>query len=213
MPKRWRSLAEGPPAPPRKGQRVAVWGLLVVVGLLSLGPVVNMLSADQVMNTSFDPFDLVNTYGAFGSVERERHEIVFEGTTDTELTETTRWTAYEFRCKPGGPMRRPCWMSPYHYRIDWQIWFAAMTDPDHAPWTLHLVWKLLQGDRGTLSLLAGDPFGGRTPRFIRATLYGYKFAPLGHAAWWERERLGEWLPPLSADDPRLLRFLDAYGWL
>jgi Lipase maturation factor len=213
VPRRWHASGEGPPAPPRRGQRIAVWMLASVVGLLSLGPVVNMLSREQVMNTSFDPLDLVNTYGAFGSVGRERNEIVFEGTTDETVTSATRWTPYEFHCKPGDPMHRPCWMSPYHYRIDWQIWFAAMTDPDQAPWTLHLVWKLLHADRGALSLLAGDPFEGRAPRFIRAVLYQYQFAPLGQDEWWRRRRLGEWLPPLSADDPRLLRFLRAYGWL
>jgi hypothetical protein len=213
VPRRWRARAESPPAPPGRGQGVAAWGLVGVVGLLSIGPVLNMLSSEQVMNTSFDPFDLVNTYGAFGSVGRERDEIIFEGTMDTTPTAATRWTPYEFHCKPGDPMRRPCWMSPYHYRIDWQIWFAAMTDPNHAPWTLHLVWKLLHADKGALDLLAGDPFEGRSPRFIRASLYRYKFAPLGDKAWWERERIGEWLPPLSAEDPRLLRFLEAYGWL
>ena len=31
-------------------------------------------------------------------------------------------------------------------------------------------------------------------------------------AWWRRERLSGWLPVLSADDARLLAFLDAYGW-
>jgi hypothetical protein len=88
-----------------------------------------------------------------------------------------------------------------------------MTDPGGAPWTLHFVWKLLHGDPGTLSLLANDPFPDAPPRFIRATLYRYRFAPLGDKAWWERERLREWLPPLSVDDPRLRRFLAAYGWL
>jgi hypothetical protein len=146
-------------------------------------------------------------------VGRQRDEIVFEGTTDAELSHRTQWKAYEFRCKPGDPNRRPCWMSPYHYRIDWQIWFAAMTDPEGAPWTLHFVWKLLHGDKGTLSLLAADPFPDAPPRFVRATLYRYRFAPLGQKAWWERERLREWLPPLSVDDPRLRRFLVGYGWL
>jgi Lipase maturation factor len=213
VPAKWRTRADGQLVPPARPQRIVVWGLAIVVGFLSLGPVANMLSTEQVMNTSFDPFDLVNTYGAFGSVGRERNEIVFEGTTENEVTANTTWKPYEFRCKPGDPERRPCWMSPYHYRVDWQIWFAAMTQPDQAPWTLHLVWKLLHADKGTLSLLAGDPFAGDAPRFIRATLYRYRFAPLGHKAWWEREELGPWLPPLSADDPRLRRFLKAYGWL
>jgi hypothetical protein len=213
VPERWsKTVADRPLAPTHKGHRLAAGGLALVVGFLSLGPIANLFSSDQVMNTSFDPFDIVNTYGAFGSVGRERDEIVFEGTTDAVLSDATRWRPYEFRCKPGDPMRRPCWMSPYHYRVDWQIWFAAMTEPDQAPWTLHFVWKLLHGDRQTLSLLAADPFDGRPPRFIRATLYRYRFAPLGQKAWWEREPLGLWLPALSVDDPRLLRFLAAYGW-
>ena len=35
------------------------------------------------MNRSFDPLHLVNTYGAFGSVGRVRHEVVVEGTDET----------------------------------------------------------------------------------------------------------------------------------
>ena len=42
-------------------------------------------------------------------------------------------------------------ISPYHYRLDWQIWFAAMSSPDQYPWTLHLVWKLLHNDVGALT--------------------------------------------------------------
>jgi hypothetical protein len=161
------------------------------------------------MNTGFNPFDLVNSYGAFGSVGRERDEIIFEGTSDEMVTPSTHWSAYEFRCKPGDPDRRPCLMSPYHYRIDWQIWFAAMTVPRGAPWTAYFVWKLLENDRGTLSLLANNPFPERPPRYIRATLYRYRFAPLGEKGAWRREPLGAWLPPLSLDNPRA--FLAAYG--
>ena len=54
----------------------------VIVALLSIQPAVNMLSTEQVMNGSFDPLDLVNTYGAFGSVGQERLNVVFEGTMD-----------------------------------------------------------------------------------------------------------------------------------
>lgn len=35
------------------------------------------------------------------------------------------WEDYEFKCKPGDPRRRPCLISPYHYRLDWLMWFAA----------------------------------------------------------------------------------------
>ncbi len=80
------------------------------------------------MNTSFDPLHLVNTYGAFGSVGQERNEIIFEGSDDAVITPESQWKAYEFKCKPGDPFRRPCVISPYHYRLDWQIWFAAMSE-------------------------------------------------------------------------------------
>ena len=185
------------------------------MALLSIAPVRNLLSEHQAMNTSFNRLALVNTYGAFGSVGRERGEIVFEGTDEPVITEQTRWKEYEFKCKPGDPFRRPCIVSPYHYRIDWQIWFAAMSNPEHYPWTVHLAWKLLHNDPLALSLLANDPFPKAPPRFIRGSYYRYEFAPFGEpgGAWWKRTRLGTWLPPLSQDDPRLLRFLTAFGWL
>jgi hypothetical protein len=44
-------------------------------------------------------------------------------------------------------------------------------------------------------------------------LYRYRFAAPGEGAWWKREPLGLWLPPLSADDARLRRFLADAGWL
>ena len=35
------------------------------------------------------------------------------------------WEEYQFNCKPGDVKRRPCLISPYHYRLDWLMWFAA----------------------------------------------------------------------------------------
>src|SRR5207247_453159 len=91
----------------------AVVGVLVlVVALLSYYPVLNLMSSHQAMHTSFNRLSLVNTYGAFGSVGKERHEIVFEGTDDDAITDATRWREYEFRCKPGDPLRRPCIIAP-----------------------------------------------------------------------------------------------------
>ena len=200
-------------AQPSRAQAVAAWSVAALVAFLSIAPVSNLLSNRQMMNTSFDPLDLVNTYGAFGTVGRERDEIVFEGTADAD-PESATWRAYEFPCKPGDPLRRPCIVAPYQPRLDWQIWFAAMTTPDRAPWTLHLVWKLLQGDRGVMRLLANDPFPDAPPRFVRALFYRYQFAEPGNPehAWWKRTLVGTWLPPLSRDDPRLQRIVAAYDW-
>jgi hypothetical protein len=201
------------PAPLPRMERLA-WGYAAIVALLSLNPVSNMLSPRQIMNTSFDPLHLVNTYGAFGSVGDVRHEIVFEGTADATVSPHTVWKEYDFWCKPGDPLRRPCVIAPFQPRLDWAIWFAAMSTPDRYPWTVHLVWKLLHNDAPTLRLLATNPFPQAPPRFVRAAFYRYSFAPPGNPehAWWRREPLGEWLQPLAADDPRLLHFLGAYGW-
>ena len=38
-------------------------------------------------------------------------------------------------------------LGPYHRRLDWLIWFSAMDDQPNDPWIIHLVWKLLDGDR------------------------------------------------------------------
>ena len=164
------------------------------------------------MNSSFEPLALVNTYGAFGSVGRERDEIILEGTRDDVITPETRWLPYELPCKPGDPLRRPCVLSPLQLRLDWQIWFAAMSDPASEPWMLHLVWKLLHNDRGALRLLAGNPFPDGPPRHIRAELYRYRFARRGEPGWWRRTLIGHWLPPLSIEDERLREIVRDEGW-
>src|SRR5581483_4956971 len=150
-----RAAREAVPSP---AQRVTTWALVALVAMLSVRPVQNLLSHHQAMNTSFDSLELVNTYGAFGTVGRLRPEIVFEGTRDAEPTDDAHWKEYDFPCKPGDVARRPCVVAPYQPRLDWQIWFAAMSSPEHYPWMLHLVWKLLHDDPGTLGLLATNPF-------------------------------------------------------
>jgi len=187
--------------------------LSILVVYLSFAPVLNLVSGRQLMNYSYDPLDLVNTYGAFGSVGRERPEIIFEGTDDAFITGDTKWREYEFKAKPGDPNRRPAIIAPYQPRIDWQIWFAALASPAEYPWTLHFVWKLLHNDPGTLSLLASNPFPNAPPHYIRARLYRYQFASPADRAWWRREPIGEWLPALSTDDAEFRRFLTAMHWL
>jgi hypothetical protein len=199
---------------PTRGRRVAVFALAAVVAVLSINPVGNMLSPGQVMNTSFEPFELVNTYGAFGSIGRERYEIVLEGTADDPNDTSARWVEYDFKCKPGTLARRPCWISPYHYRLDWQMWFQDMPGAPMDPWFIHLVAKLLRGDQGGRALLAPGPFEDRPPRAVRAKYYRYELADPGDPsrAWWKRTFVSEYLPALERDDPRLVEYLRQQGW-
>jgi predicted nucleotidyltransferase len=198
-------------ATPSRALGLTTAALGLGVALLSVPVVLNLVSGAQVMNTSFTALPLVNTYGAFGSVGRQRAQLVIEGTRDEVVGPDTRWLAYQPRCQPGAPARRPCWMSPYHRRLDWLLWFAAMGSPREYPWAVHLVAELLDGDPGALSLFAWDPFAGVPPRHVRVDLYLYRLARPGAAVWWERTREGPWLPPLERENPELREFLRRKG--
>ncbi len=186
----------------------------VVIAVLSIQPVVNLLSSQQVMNTSFDPLDLVNTYGAFGTVGEERFNVVFEGTSDNDSTDNAHWKPYLYKGLPVLLDKKPPQIAPYQLRLDWQMWFAAMSTPDEYPWTVHLVSQLLHNNADAVSLFRNNPFPDGPPRYVRAVLYRYQFAKPDNPQhlWWTRERLGNWLPPLSANDPRLTSFLHSEGW-
>ncbi len=202
-------------AQPSRRHAVTSWAVAGLVVLLSAQPVMNLFAARQVMNTSFDRFDLVNTYGAFGSIGRERLNVVFEGTDDPVPDDQARWKEYPYRGLPVDLSRRLPQIAPYQLRLDWQMWFAAMGGPGQYPWTLHLVWMLLHNDGGAVGLFAADPFPGHPPRAIRAVLYRYHFAPPGNPEGhrWERERIRLWLPALTTGNPEFQRFLANYGWL
>src|ERR1044072_3096966 len=203
-------------AEPSQVMQISAWSISVIIALLSIQPVYNMTSPQQRMNASFDPLDLVNTYGAFGSVGTERYNVVFEGTMDKYPENSAHWKAYPYKGLPVALDKRPPQIAPYQPRLDWQMWFASMAQPDEYPWTLHLIWKLLHNDPAMLKLFAGNPFPDRPPRYIRAILYRYRFAKPGNpeGLWWTRTRIGAyWLPPLSVDDPRLIGSLKQQGWL
>jgi len=191
------------PAPllhePALGWRVTIWILAGAVVWLSIRPVRNLLSAGQLMNYRYNPFHLVGTYGAFGGVTRLRHEIVMEGTAGNIALPGTVWKEYEFKGKPGNTLRRPPQIAPYHLRLDWLMWFAAMRPHDVPVWFVRLVAKLSEGDRRILRLLKTNPFPETPPQHIRALLYEYRFTSPEEkrrtGQWWHRSLIGVYLPP------------------
>ncbi|HEY9196058.1 MAG TPA: lipase maturation factor family protein [Mucilaginibacter sp.] len=198
-----------------KPMLVTSWVITGIVMLLSIQPALNILSPGQVMSSSFDPLDLVNTYGAFGSVGQERLNVVFEGTTDDTTGNKANWKPYIYKGLPVLQDKPPPQVAPYQLRLDWQMWFAAMSSADQYPWIYNLVWKLLHNDAGAVSLFAYNPFPGRPPRYIRAVLYRYRFARPGNPQgfYWTREQLGNWISPLSINNPQLQKFLRYEGWI
>lgn len=183
---------------------VCAAALLIVV--LSYWPARNLISRNQQMNRSFNPLHLVNTYGAFGSVTRVRQEIVLEGTAEERLGPDTEWRAYEFKGKPGDVHRLPRQFAPYHLRLDWQMWFAALSPAYTRGWFEPLIERLLVNDRATLRLLRTNPFPEHPPAHVRALLYRYRFTTREErretGAWWHRTFVREYLPPVHASQRR-----------
>ncbi|XP_038618700.1 lipase maturation factor 1 [Tachyglossus aculeatus] len=189
----------------------------VLIACLSIPVVMNLLNSKQVMNTSFNPLRIVNTYGAFGSITRERTEVILQGTASLDAHDPAAvWEEYEFKCKPGGLKRRPCLISPYHYRLDWLMWFAAFQTYEQNDWIIHLAGKLLANEKEALSLMVFNPFEGKDPpRWVRGEHYRYKFSRPGgqHAAegkWWIRKRIGPYFPALNLTGLR--DFFQARQW-
>lgn len=191
------------------------WIVTIILGVLSVEPALNILSTKQIMNGSFDPLGLVNTYGAFGTIGKERPNVVFEGTTDDTTGGKAKWTPYIYKGLPVLLNKRPTQIAPYQLRLDWQMWFASMSTADQYPWTYNLVWKLLHNDKDAVGLFSGNPFMEKPPRYIRATLYVYKFAKPGNPQnlYWTRQKAGDWIPALSVDNPVFLRYLKGMEWV
>ena len=196
--------------------KVLIVAVAMLVAYLSINPIRNMLSRRQVMNLSFNPLHLVGTYGAFGSVTRLRYEVIVEGTDEEALTPATKWREYEFRGKPGDPSRSPPQIAPYHLRLDWLMWFAAMSEYYQHPWFVHFLEKLLRADADTLGLLRTNPFPNQKPRYVRAELYEYHFTTPEErnktGQWWTRQRTGRYFPPVSLENPAFQEMLERQGW-
>ncbi len=147
------------------------------------------------------PLHLVSSYGLFAVMTTKRNEIVIEGSNDGR-----EWREYQFRYKPGDVARRPPWNIPHQPRLDWQMWFAALEDPQQLRWFWLFLERLLHNEPAVISLLAGNPFPDKPPLFVRARFYDYTYTDARARArglWWERRLLGLYFPAvrLKADEP------------
>ncbi|MEU5976274.1 lipase maturation factor family protein [Streptomyces sp. NPDC047315] len=195
------SLVAAPPdlpAPPT-WYAVLVVAVTALVLVRSYRPARNLLSRRQRMNTSYDPYHLVNSYGAFGTVGRVRREVVVEGTDEQVIGPGTVWKEYGFKGKPTDPRRMPRQFAPYHLRLDWLMWFAALSPAYAGSWFGPFVERLLDGDRDTLRLLRDNPFPDAPPTYVRARIWRYRYTTWRElrttGAWWHRDQVREFFPP------------------
>ena len=137
-------------------------------------------------------YGLVAAYGLFAVMTPERPEIVIEGSDDGRT-----WIELHPRWKPGEPATGPRFVAPHQPRLDWQLWFAALS-PGVRPWVLALLLRVLEGSPAVMRFFAP---GTRVPRMVRAQLYRYRFADAETrartGAWWTRELLGEYVPAIA----------------
>ena len=144
----------------------------------------------------FMPFGIVNSYGPFAVMTTVRNEIVLEGSNDGST-----WQEYHFKYKPGNLEKCPGWVAPHQPRVDWQMWFAALSPPQQQFWFLNFMVRLLQNSETVTSLLETNPFPDTPPNSIRALYYEYTFTGAeerrASGRCWNRRLIGEYYPPVS----------------
>lgn len=185
-------------------------GLAVLTVVILFGSVVLTLATifgAQAVPTAalaaidwLEPIHIVNSYGLFAVMTTSRIEIVIQGSNDA-----VHWQDYGFKYKPGDPRRRPGWVAPYQPRLDWQMWFAALSNYRSNPWFVNLMVRLLEGSPEALSLMGRNPFPTAPPRYIRAIAYAYTFTSFARRRatgdWWERKDEGLYFPVASLRGP------------
>mmetsp|Transcript_6789 Transcript_6789/g.13862 ORF Transcript_6789/g.13862 Transcript_6789/m.13862 type:complete len:594 (-) Transcript_6789:101-1882(-) len=193
--------------------------LFALVTSLSVPVVSNLLQISgkhQAMNASFHSLRLVNTYGAFGSVGEKRYEAIISVSNDGR-----NWTEIEFPCKPGSIQRRPCFCAPYHYRLDWNIWFIGFKPHQsmlqrRENWLFRLIQKILtdeeESSRPWMALLDASSVESlqQSPKFAKVDMYHYEMAGSlwviaanwleGKApVWWKRRYEEPLIKPVTVD--------------
>ena len=185
--------------PPRRYKRICIAIVATLLLLLSGIRFTGQLFRDARFPDVawIAPFRSVNTYGLFADMTESRPEIIVEGSND-RIT----WETYQFRWKPGDLTAAPKWVAPHQPRLDWQMWFAALQGSyQRTPWFLNFMGALLQGKSEVLQLLADNPFPDTPPRYVRATLYDYRFTDIAtkrsEGTWWHREWKSMYCPAIS----------------
>ncbi|MBP9854813.1 MAG: lipase maturation factor family protein [Candidatus Omnitrophica bacterium] len=146
------------------------------------------------------PFLINNNYGLFANMTTQRLEIIVEGSNDGN-----DWKAYEFKFKPGNVFRAPIQVAPHQPRLDWQMWFAALTpDYTYTPWFSNFLKRLLEGEKSVLNLLFIDPFSDKPPKYIRAKIYNYEFTTNKmfekSKEYWTRKENGFFAPVIQLNE-------------
>jgi hypothetical protein len=201
-----RALGGGDQRPRQRTPAGLVWrtvfAALAVLGILQIHVTLDRTSVQRweiAVLGAVQPFQIANRYGLFAVMTTQRNELVVEASANG-----IQWRELPFRFKPQHLGAAPRWVAPYQPRLDWQMWFAALTTRQGAPWFDNFVIQLLRGAPAVKSLLAPSEFDNTPPRFVRVLTYRYHYTSrserLADGAWWRREYLDVWYPPARLSD-------------
>lgn len=146
-------------------------------------------------------YRIVNNYGLFARMTTTRPEIILEGSLDG-----SNWEPYLFRYKAGPLERALPVVAPFQPRLDWQMWFAALSPVQYNPWFVRFSRALLTGSRSVSDLLQSNPFPDpdKPPVYLRAKLYEYRFSSMSEliekGRWWTRTYKEDYIPQFSLAD-------------
>jgi hypothetical protein len=133
-----------------------------------------------------------------------RPEIILEGY--DSATET--WKEIPFLYKPSVLNSLPIHVIPDQPRLDWQMWFAALSPYQYNHWFVYLAFTLLKSSSNTDVLQLLDyqnyPFKTSPPQLVRASLYDYDFSHINET-WFTKIPHSE-IVPLTSND-----LLDIFG--
>ena len=123
-------------------------------------------------------FHVASGYGLFRRITGVdgRYELLIYGSDDME-----DWKLYEFYHKPSKLKERPSIVFPHQPRLDWQMWFSALSPKlSQRDLYLHsLLFRILNGSKSVLALLKNNPFPDHPPKYAKISKVIYKFTDYG----------------------------------
>lgn len=181
-----------------RAYRYIMYIFAIIILFSSLEQMTRLVSGIQSplqLTKVISPWHFVQNYGPFAVMTTVRHEIVVEGSQDGST-----WQEYRFKYKPGDISRGLPWVTPHQPRLDWQMWFAALSPPERNPWFRNFLYRLLTNSATVVDLLAVNPFRDTAPRFVRARFYEYHFSSPSQKAstgeWWTRTYVTAYSSPM-----------------
>ncbi len=200
-PRRWREryTPSGNEPPAAAWPRRAFGPVAGLIVILTMMPLLDAFRTGwrwpepfSGLRDTLAPLRSFNGYGLFAVMTTTRPEIFIEGSDDG-----VNWQAYRFYWKPGNVRLPPGLVAPHQPRLDWQMWFASLSDYQHNPWLVRFLVRLLEGSPEVLDLLEWNPFANHPPRYVRAVVCDYHFTRWGEAAWWTRSPEKLYCPAIS----------------